>query len=190
MLIKAGQPEAAKAALEKALAVQHGAALDPAAALEVASACFANGESAHAKTIIQAIAEDHHENSTVLAAAHAVFEKAGLGEEGAAFLENTRKTMIRLNNDAVALARSGELDKAISMLTEAATRLTNNAQVAINAALALLMSIQRQGMNPQRLQQAHTFLRQARAVNPAHPRLAEVVQFYRKLAPAGAPTLD
>ncbi len=97
--------------------------------------------------------------------------------------------MIRLNNEAVGLARSGELEQAITMLQAAADRLTNNAQVAINAALAMLMDIQRNGMKRERLDKAHAYLLQAHRANPAHARLPEVVKFYQKLAPADAPVL-
>ena len=143
-----------------------------------------------AKNIIQAVAEDHQENGGILAAAHAVFHAAGLGDEGTAFLETTRKNMIRLNNEAVGLARSGELEQAITMLQAAADRLTNNAQVAINAALAILMDIQRNGMKRDRLNKAHAYLLQAHRANPTHARLPEVAKLYRTLAPADAAPLQ
>ncbi|MBK6908201.1 MAG: response regulator [Rhodocyclaceae bacterium] len=190
VLAKAGKTTEAKAALERALAVHGQSPLDPEAALEIASACFANGDSARAKNIIQAVAEDHQENGGILAAAHAVFHAAGLGDEGTAFLETTRKNMIRLNNEAVGLARSGELEQAITMLQAAADRLTNNAQVAINAALAILMDIQRNGMKRDRLNKAHAYLLQAHRANPTHARLPEVAKLYRTLAPADAAPLQ
>ena len=190
VLAKAGKTTEAKAALERALAVHGQSPLDPEAALEIASACFANADSARAKNIIQAVAEDHQENGGILAAAHAVFHAAGLGDEGTAFLETTRKNMIRLNNEAVGLARSGELEQAITMLQAAADRLTNNAQVAINAALAILMDIQRNGMKRDRLNKAHAYLLQAHRANPTHARLPEVAKLYRTLAPADAAPLQ
>ncbi|MCX7170664.1 MAG: hypothetical protein NTY41_10365, partial [Proteobacteria bacterium] len=140
--------------------------------------------------IIQDVAEDNQENEQVIAAARGVFEAAGLDEEGAEFLDNTRKNMIRLNNDAVALAKSGELDKAIMMLVEAADRLPNNAQVAINAAQALLMRVQQQGADMTQLGQAHRYITQAHRANPLHPKLDGAVAFYRKVAPPGARQLE
>lgn len=187
---KAGDVVAAKAALQRALDVRSKSPLDPSAALEIAGACFASGDAAQAKAIIQSVAEDHQENDSVIAAAQSVFHAAGLAEEGGAFLETTRRNMIQLNNEAVALARSGELEKAISMLQSAADRLTNNAQVSINAAMALLMDCQRNGLKPERLAQSHRYLQQARAANPLHPRLMELVALYRRLAPPDAPTLE
>lgn len=187
--IKAGNTDAAKAALDKALKLKEGGGLDPVTTLEVAQACFAAGEVDQAKAIIGEVAENHHENETVLNRAKAVFIAAGLGEEGASFVEATRKRMIKLNNDAVALARAGELDQAIAMLCEAADRLTNNAQVNINAALALLMYIQKNGTNGERVQLAHRYIEQARHANPEHAKLPEVVVHYRKLAPPDAPPL-
>jgi len=188
--VKTGNATAAQAALERALTLQQSARLDASAALEVAQACFANGRPDEAKGIIQAIAEDHHENDAVLARAQAVFAAAGLQDEGTVFLEATKKRMIKLNNDAVALAKGGQLDQAITMLTEAAERLANNAQIALNAALALLMHAHRNGdEDGTAIRRAHGYIVRARLVNAAHPKLAEVSGFYRKIAPPGSPAL-
>jgi len=187
--VKSGNADAAKAALEKALKLQQSASLDATTALEVAQACFAGGRAEEAKSIIQAVAEDHHENEAVLGMAQAVFADAGMKDEGAIFIAATRKRMIKLNNDAVAMAKSGELDQAVAMLTEAADRLTNNAQIAINAALALLMHVHRKGGDMERVRQAHAYILQARRANADHPKLEEICTLYRKLAPVGAPVL-
>ncbi len=188
--VHAGNPEAAHNALAQALALQMQGGLDVNTSLEVAQACFAAGQPEDAKQIIQAVAEDHHENEQVLERARGVFEIAGLKEEGAEFLDITCKRMIRLNNDAVALAKSGELDKAIVMLVEAADRLLNNAQVSINAAQAILMRIQLQGMNRDQLAQAHRYISQAILANPEHAKLPGAIAFYRKVAPPDAPQLE
>ncbi len=188
---RAGNPVAAQAALNKALELQRAGQLDVTTTLEVAQACFAGGRPDDAKSIIQAIAEDHHENDAVLARAQAVFAAAGLKDEGTIFIEATRKRMIKLNNDAVALAKAGSLDQAIAMLSEAADRLTNNAQIALNAALALLMHVHRNGAGDgNRVASAYRYIQQARQANAAHPKLAEVSTFYRKVAPAGSRVLE
>lgn len=187
--VKAGNPGAAQEALQRALALNDGQPLDPATSLEIATACFASGSAEMAKTIIQSVAEDHSENDTVLARAHAVFDVAGLGDEGAVFLEATRKRMIALNNEAVALAKSGELEKAIDMLTEAADRLINNCQVAVNAALAILMDVQRNGSGPAKFERAQRYIVQARRANPDHRQLPDIIAYYRKLAPPEAPAI-
>lgn len=187
--IKAGNPVAAKAALARAAALQGEQPLDPATSLDIAAACFATGDPDKAKSIIQAIAEDHSENEAVIARAQGVFQAAGLSEEGSQLLEATRKQMIALNNDAVALAKAGELARAIAMLTEAADRLTNNCQVSINAALAILMDVQRNGPQPAKFDQALRYILQARNANPEHRQLADLANYYRKLAPPDAPIL-
>jgi tetratricopeptide (TPR) repeat protein len=187
---KAGNTAAAKAALDRAVGAQGDQALDPVTALEVASACFASGDVAKAKAIIQDVAENHHENDAVLGRAQAVFQAAGMADEGTVFLETTRKRMIKLNNDAVALAKAGDLEHAIAMLTEAADRLTNNCQVAVNAALAILMDVQRNGAAPSKFGRAQRYILQARRANPEHKQLNDIAMFYRKLAPPGTPILE
>lgn len=187
--IKAGNPVAAKQALERAIALQGDQPLDPTTSLEIASACFATGDPEKAKAIIQSVAEDHNENETVLARAQDVFRAVGLDNEGAEFLESTKKHMIQLNNDAVALAKAGELALAITMLTEAADRLLNNCQVSINAALAILMDAQKNGTEPEKFARAQRYILQARRANPDHRQLPDLVKFYRKLAPPGTPII-
>ena len=187
---KSGNPEAAQAALAQALAAaEAGTDIAVSASLELANACFASGNQEQAKRILQAVAEDHHENDDVLERAQAVFRSAGLESEGEVFLEATRKRMITLNNEAVALAKAGELEKAGAMLDEAADRLPNNAQVSINAAIAAMMGVQRRGPSAELIAKAHRYITQANRANPDHPRLAEAVKLYRKLAPADAPAL-
>jgi tetratricopeptide (TPR) repeat protein len=186
---KAGNPTAAKAAMERAVALQGDQALDPTTSLEIASACFASGDPQKAKAIIQSVAENHHENDVVLERAQNVFRAVGLGDEGTVFLEATKKRMIKLNNDAVAMAKAGELEQAISMLTEAANRLTNNCQVSINAALAILMDVQKNGAAPEKFNLAQRYILQARRANPEHRQLPDLVKFYRKLAPPGTPVI-
>ena len=97
--------------------------------------------------------------------------------------------MIALNNDAVALAKAGEIEKAEAMLDEAADRLRNNAQVSINAAIAALMRIQSQGPSAELANKAHRYITQAHRANPEHPRLEEAIRLYRALAPTDAPAL-
>ena len=187
---RAGAADAARAALDKALAVKGTATLDAATTLEVAQACFAGGRAEEAKAIIQHVAEEHYDDDAVLSQAQGVFASAGLPEEGSVFLEATRKRMVKLNNDAVGLAKAGELDQAIAMLTEAADRLPHNAQIALNAALALLMLVRRDGAAPDALARARDYILQARQANPEHPKLAEMADLYEKLAPAGSPALE
>ena len=188
--VRAGNRDAAEAALAKALALQEKSGLDVAASLEIAQACFASGKPDEAKKIIQGVAEDHHENDQVLERARGVFATAGFAEEGAELLDMTYKRMVRLNNDAVALAKAGELDKAITMLTEAADRLRNNAQIAINAAQALLMRVQLQGMDLTLVNQAQRYIAQAYQANPEHPKLSGAMEFYKRVAPPQAPPLE
>lgn len=188
--VKAGNADAAKAALQKALAAAKDQPMDAGTQLELAQACFASGAPEEAKRIIQAVAEDHHEHEQVLSQARKVFATAGLQDEGDIFLEAARKRMVQLNNDAVALAKAGQLDEAIAMLKEAADRLRNNSQVAINAAQALLMQAHLKGTNPEAIAQAHRYITQARNTDPDHPKLADVETFYRRIAPIDAPPLE
>jgi len=188
--VRAGNRDAAAAALAKALAVQEKGGLDVNTSLEIAQACFAGGKPDEAKKIIQGVAEDHHENDQVLDRAHNVFAAAGFKDEGVEFLDMTYKRMVRLNNDAVSLAKAGDLDKAITMLAEAADRLHNNAQIAINAAQALLMRVQVQGMDLGLVTQAHRYLSQAYQANAEHPKLVGAIEFYKRVAPVQAPPLE
>ena len=185
---KSGNPAAAREALGRAMAAAEDH-MEVAASFELSNACFACGDQEQARRILQGVAEDHQENDAVLERAQAVFRSAGLEAEGEVFLEATRQRMIALNNDAVALAKAGEIEKAEAMLDEAADRLRNNAQVSINAAIAALMRIQSQGPSAELANKAHRYITQAHRANPEHPRLEEAIRLYRALAPTDAPAL-
>lgn len=186
--VRAGNLEAAQQALTRASEMQQQGGLDAKTALEVAQSCFVMGQDAQARQILQTVAEDYQENAEVLKLARDVFKTAGLENEGAEFLDAAGKRMIALNNEAVALAKRGELDQAVDMLVQAASRLRNNTQVAINAAQAILMRISKRGMDAEQLSQAQRYIEQAAAANPEHPKLAAAVAFYKKIAPEGSPT--
>lgn len=188
--LASGDSKAAEKALMEAIALQKHGGMDVNTLLEVAQACFVAGKAEEAKKILEGVVEDHYENEEVLDRVRRIFERAGLKDEGEMFLEVNCKRMIRLNNDAVALAKSGELDKAVLMLVEAADRLRNNAQVSINAAQAILMRIQKQGMDAEQLAEAHRYITQAALANPDHPKLPAAIAFYQKVAPESAPKLD
>ncbi len=187
---RAGDPEAAAAALIQALGLRRESGLDVATTLEIAQACFAAGKAEEAKQIIEAVAEDHQENDKIMDQIRSVFKVAEREDEGVQLLDNTYKRMVRLNNEAVTLAKSGELEKAIAMLEQAADRWQNNAQISINAAQALMMRSHKEGTDMIFLTQAHRYLMRAIRTNAEHPKLQGAVEMYRRLAPADAPLLE
>lgn len=186
----AGDPKAANKALDQAIEMQKKGFMDVSTLLEVAQACFAAGKAEEAKKILQGVVEDHCENEEVLERVRRIFELIGRQDEGKQFLDATCESMIVLNNQAVGLAKSGELDKAILMLTEAADRLRNNAQVSINAAQAILMRLQKQGMDGVQIALAHRYITQAFKANKNHAKLPGTIAYYRKVAPDYAPRLE
>lgn len=187
--VRAGNLQQAEAAYSKAMLLQAEGGLSAASSLELAQSCFALGQSEQAQQIIRDVAENHHEDAQIIKRAQNVFAAAGLKEEGEALLDQACKAMIRLNNDAVTLAKSGQLDQAINMLVEAADRLHNNAQVSINAAQAILMRIAQRGPNGQQLEAARHYIEQAMQANPAHSKLPTALAYYAKVAPSGTPPI-
>lgn len=184
-----GDPKAAGKALDQAMQMQKKGYLDVDTLLEVAQACFSAGRADEAKKVLQGVIEDHYENEEVLERVRRIFELIGREGEGKDLVNTTCEGMILLNNEAVGLAKAGELDKAILMLVEAADRLRNNAQVSLNAAQAILMRVQKQGMDLKQVEQAHRYIIQARTASPTHAKLPGTIAFYRKVAPESAPKL-
>lgn len=187
--VRAGNLGLAETAYSKALSLQAEGGLSAASSLELAQSCFALGQNEQAQQIIREVAENHHEDAQIIKRAQNVFAAAGLKDEGAALLDQACKAMIRLNNDAVSLAKSGQLDQAINMLVEAADRLHNNAQVSINAAQAILMRIAQRGPNAQQLEAARHYIEQAMQANPNHAKLPTALAYYTKVAPSGSPPI-
>jgi tetratricopeptide (TPR) repeat protein len=177
---KAGHPEKAAAALERALQTDP-AKQEASVAMAVARACLSTGRQAEAQGILKNLVQTNPESAELHGRISAVLRENGAPELAEQLVSDSIREIIQLNNEAVRRAKAGELAVASEMLTEAAHRLPGNMQVVSNAAAALLFDIFNNGLDPLKLRTAQAFQQAVLAANPAHPKLAEIAELMKRI---------
>lgn len=177
---KAGNPEAAKQALERALeGGTHG--LTESLALAVAKACLVHEKQDAATAILRDVIQNSPDAASVHARVHSIMKEHGGEEASQKLIDLSVKEIIQLNNAAVERARAGEIAVASKMLAEAAARLPNNLQVVANAAYCLLVDVFQNGVDATKLREAQALQQAVMARNCNYPKLADIADVLGKI---------
>ncbi|MFZ4539008.1 tetratricopeptide repeat protein [Propionivibrio sp.] len=177
---KAGNPEKAAAALERAMQVDP-FKLPEAVAMAVAKACLSTGKPEAAQNILKNLVQSNPESKELHGRISAVLRDNGAPEIAEQLVSDSIREFIQLNNEAVRLAKAGELSVAAEMLTEAARRLPTNMQVVSNAAVALLFDMFNNGLDAVKLRSAQAFEQSVLAQSPTHPKLAQITDLMNQI---------
>ncbi len=176
-----GHRDQGEEAMQRALALfeEQPEALDREQAMNLAQTCVRLGQNDAATALIQHVVRANHEDEAMLARARELFAEAGMPEQGEEIITAERKAMIRLNNEAVVLARDGQLRESVSMLLKAAQVMPENVAINLNAAQSMLMLMQQDGANWPLLRQVQDMLRRVSgtaASNERYPKLLAMAQ--------------
>lgn len=177
----AGNLEQAEAALTKALAGNVGM-LPAETVTSIADACFALGKEDEAQHLLRHAIQNNPENEAIRNRVHDVLTAAGKDTaEASAIIDASTQEVIRINNDGVRKAQSGQLAEAIELLCEAADRLPNNLQIVGNAALVIALDLVRNGRDPAKLALCLRYRDAIAKKSPNFPKIAQVDQQLRLL---------
>lgn len=180
---KAQNPREARRTLEEALQAAKAAErpLDPAAALELAQACYLQNREHDAVDLVQQVVSNNHDNGTVLADVREMFGKLDRADQGESLIERCVTNAVAINNEGVQRAKNGDLDGAVELLEEAARAMPDNVQIVMNAAHSLIAHMQMRGLQSDKLQQVKAYLDRVAERNPAHPKYLQVFGLYSQL---------
>lgn len=171
---QAGNTELAEAALAEAMAGDIGD-MPPEIAASVADACFAMGKEEDATRLLKQAIQNNPEDASVREKVQNVLEAAGKdADESRALIDDSANEVIQLNNDGVRKAEAGQLEEAITLLSNAADRLPNNLQILGNAALVIALDLSRNGLRKERLNDCMRYRDMLIGKSPAHPKLAQI----------------
>lgn len=170
----AGNDELAEAALAKAMAGDLGA-LPAETVTAIADACFALGKEDEANRLLRHAIQNNPENDAIRSKVHDVLTAAGKETtEADAMIEESTQEIIRINNDGVRKAESGQLGEAVELLCEAADRLPNNLQIVGNAALVIALSLVKNGNDPQKLARCLRYRDAIIKKSPDYPKISQI----------------
>lgn len=178
----AGNDELAHAALEKAMSTGDMASFSADALVAMADACFALGREEEATRLLNHAVQNNDEDATIKNKVHAVMVAAGKdASEATALIEASAAEVIKLNNEGVLKAQSGQLAEAIELLSEAADRLPNNLQILGNATLVIALDLVRNGKDPVKLAKCLAYRESLTKKSPSHPKLEQIDGMLKQL---------
>jgi tetratricopeptide (TPR) repeat protein len=185
-----GSPEKAASLVTQALelqaqvqleAIEKGKHLAHRLAVDLAHACYATGKQEEAEKIMRQVAAENHEDPHLINHITSVFEKTGQPDTGKALLDDIGKEIISLNNKGVLAARSGDLEGAVKLLTQAADQVPN-LQFLVNAAKAILTLLDKKGWDGELAAKAQDYLLRAQRKDNKSPKVASARELYVAVA--------
>jgi CheY-like chemotaxis protein/Tfp pilus assembly protein PilF len=169
---KAGQPEAAKKALEEADRLRkEGARGDGNLMLDLAGTYMAQGRGEEADAIVGEVAKNAHDSEALLAKAKRIYTETGREDAGNKLLSEATANVRRLNNEGVLLAQKGDYAVAVERLFTACREAPYNPRVLMNAAWVAMKYIDQEGMEQEVLAQTKRLIEQAEQLAPGHGRI-------------------
>lgn len=185
-----GNDTAARETLDKALAAREAwmSATDGTAptisekiAVDLAQACLSNGETDKAKEILRQVAAENQDNPGVIGRVEHVFEKTDNEQIGKDMLAEVSKEIIDINNRGVLIARDGDLEGAVELLSQAADRIPN-IQFLVNATSAIFTLLDRKGWQGELAERGLRYLLRAQQRDPVNQRVIATGELFQNVA--------
>jgi DNA-binding response OmpR family regulator len=178
----AGNHAQADAALAKAMAMGDLSKLPANTVIALADACFISGKEEDATKLLRHAIQNNHEDEAIKDKVHEVLTSAGKhASEATAMIDESTKEVIQLNNEGVLKAEAGQLAEAITLLCQAADRLSNNIQIVSNASLVIALDLARNGNSPDKLGRCLHYRDQLIKKSPNHPKLVQIDSLLKQL---------
>lgn len=158
--------------------------------IEMATLLFAVGVKGTPGEVLAHVVRNNHDNTLVQDEVQKIFDKARLGEEGAAIIRAARKEAVDLMNQGVVLWKGGKLPEAVKWMRTARERLPDNVRVLFNAVQILISHMQQRGYEPALEQEARTVLEHVDRLQPGQQRFAQLMEQLGTLQPAQEPAQE
>lgn len=152
--------------------------------LEMAKTLSQFGQKDKAGKLLTAIVANNHDDDELLSTLNKSFIEAGISEAPETAIEEIRKGVFNKNNQGVRLIRSGDIDRAVALLQDAAEELSSNKTINLNAAQALIMKLEAQGNNAQDFERINRYINRVKQMAPDDWRLAGLLPRLRQLSQA------
>lgn len=177
-----GNEKGARDALQLALQA-HGkvGALSEKITVDLAQAALSIGETAKADELLRQVVAENPDDPALHQMVANAFEQSGDKAAGQALVDSVAKEIIRTNNQGVLIAREGNLEGSVELLSQAADRMPN-IQFLVNASNATFTLIDRQGWQAELAERGLRYLLKAEQKDPRHPKVVTAYDFFQNVA--------
>lgn len=167
------------------LYAQNPSNLPTSTALELAEASYALGKGDHGSELLKHVIRNNHEDAQLLEKVKAICAKTG-DAALSNLVETTCKEVVGTNNKGVELIKEGKIDESISLFMQAARAMPESVSINLNAALALIAHMRKNGISDKATQQTESYLDRVMRVAAGNERYKKVLQQYREVLEASA----
>lgn len=181
---KMGQPEKAAAALAVAeeLMRSQPSSVSATTTVDMANVLFSLGHKDKACGLIENMVKNNHENAGIIKMAEAVFEKAGMSEEGGERIKKSTAEVVSINNQGVVLANEGKFEEGIKLMRQALETLPNNDLMLTNLCGMMIGLMGKSGKDDRMIFEARDLLERAGKINPSNKKYNTYMNIINKLA--------
>lgn len=177
-----GNEKGARDALQLALqAHDKVGALSEKITVDLAQAALSIGETAKADELLRQVVAENPDDSALHQMVERAFEQSGDKSAGQALVDSVAKEIIRTNNQGVLIAREGNLEGSVELLSQAADRMPN-IQFLVNASNATFTLIDRHGWQAELAERGLRYLLRAELKDPRHPKVVTAYDFFQNVA--------
>ncbi|WP_052190603.1 tetratricopeptide repeat protein [Chitinibacter sp. ZOR0017] len=182
VLLKLGDRSKAAVQLDQAL---HTASLliEPptaAVALGLAKSCLAQNRHEQARQLTLSVLKNRHDDPQLAAKVTRMYQQQGREEEALQMIEETAANIVEINNEAVLLAKQGNLQAAAERFLAAVKDMPANLQVLLNTINALLAYVNQHGWHDSYMQRAKELLTRVSTLDPANGKGLQMAEIFRK----------
>ncbi|MBE9607914.1 tetratricopeptide repeat protein [Chitinilyticum piscinae] len=153
---------------------------DVASGMVMARALQQLGSAEAAALLMQNLLRNNHDAPNLAGQIRALYQQAGQPEKAAELIDSITGDIVRLNNEAVQLARSGDLAAAAELFLRAVADMPANVQIIYNTVNALLAYVNQHGWHASYMERAAELLRRASELSPANGRGLQLIEVLRK----------
>lgn len=150
--------------------------------LDLAKACMALGKSDEAAELLGALVKNNHDDDELLKKVDEVFAGAGEQGKGQEIITKAKREIVEINNQGVKQTEEGKIDEAVELFTKALRGMPTNAVINLNAADAMILSMQKAGVDRRRLAAAMKCLEATRNADKHAQRWQKLMAEWRQLA--------
>ncbi len=151
-------------------------------ALDYAKSLAGSGNTEAAEAVMKVVVQNNHDDPVFMGRAIEVCREAGISEDPQAMIQSMCKEIIAMNNQGVRLIRDGKLEPAIEFFRKAQEAMLGNKVINLNAALAMIMHMEKAGSNTENLREARACIQQVKTLEPDNERLPQLTRRMRKLS--------
>ncbi|MDO8206807.1 MAG: response regulator [Gallionella sp.] len=187
---KLGQPDKAEAALavaEELMRCQPGS-VSLSTTMDMADALLALGQKDKACGLLAGVVKNNHENAGIISMVEAVFDKAGLSEEGGELIKASSEEVVNINKQGVLLANQGKLEEGVKLMKQALLTLPDSDLMLTNLCGMMLGLMSKKGKDERMMSEVRQYLDRVSKINPANKKYNTYMNILNKLAhssPAG-----